>query len=60
MATSLYGLNPTSNNYVTIPIHGPIVTSDSVMAFLKDHLVNSTGVIFHVDVSPSVSLLKTQ
>lgn len=40
---------------VTVPVHGPRVTPDSVMAFLRDRLGNSLGAIFHIDISPSVS-----
>ena len=59
-AEFLVDLNPTSKGCVTIPVHGPRVTPDSVMAFLKDHIANSTGTIFHIDVSPSVSIVTTK
>ena len=54
-AEVLTKLNPHSKGCVTIPVHGPIVNSESVMDFLKDHMENSTGTIFHIDISPSVS-----
>ena len=51
----LSSLNPHSKGCVTIPVHGPVVNSESILAFLKDHMENSNGTIFHIDVSPSVS-----
>lgn len=41
---------------VTIPLHGPIVTSDTVMELLKDHIRNPTCCIYHIDIAPNVSL----
>ena len=41
---------------VTIPIHGPTVSPNTVMELLKEHLINSHGTIFHLDVAPSVSM----
>ena len=55
MSESLCSLTSSSNDCITIPVHGPRVTPDSIMALLKDHVANSTGTIFHIDVSPSVS-----
>ena len=41
--------------HVTIPIHGPEVTSDIIMEFLKDHMKEATYTIFHFDIAPTVS-----
>ena len=41
--------------HVTIPIHGPEVTPDTVMEFLKDHMKDATSTIFHLDIAPTVS-----
>ena len=40
---------------VTIPVHGPVVNPDTVMEFLKDHMVDSNCTIFHFDISPNVN-----
>lgn len=41
---------------VTIPMHGPLVTADTVMDFLKEHLcVEST--ILHFDIASDVWIL---
>ena len=41
---------------VTIPIHGPTITPDSVLTFLAHHLENSKCMIYHLDVAPSVRI----
>ena len=40
---------------VTIPLHGPVVTSDTVLELLKDHIRNPTCCIYHIDIAPNVS-----
>ena len=40
---------------VVIPIHGPIVTSDVVLYFLKEHYKDDKCKIYQFDVAPSVS-----
>ena len=40
---------------VTIPLHGPTVSPDIVMEFLKEHLMDLHCTIFHFDIAPSVS-----
>ena len=42
--------------HVTVPIHGPVVTPDTVMEFLKYHVEEATSAIFHFDIAPSVSM----
>ena len=41
--------------HVTIPLHGPEVTPDSVLALLKGHLRKPACYIYHIDIAPSVS-----
>ena len=43
---------------ITIPIHGPQVTSDSVMESLVKHQSTSHCTILHFDISPSVNTMK--
>lgn len=40
---------------VVIPIHGPVVTPDVVLKFLKKHYQKSKCMIYHFDIAPSVS-----
>ena len=43
---------------VTIPIHGPIVTPDTVLKFLQEYIDEScNSTIFHFDISPKVSVI---
>ena len=39
---------------VIIPIHGPKVTSDSVVSTLMNYCDNTNATIFHLDISPNV------
>ena len=39
---------------VIIPIHGPRVTSDSVVSTLMNYCDNTNATIFHLDISPNV------
>ena len=39
---------------VVVPIHGPVVTTDSVVEFLMDHIGNRRATLFHLDISPNV------
>ena len=39
---------------ITIPIHGPHVTTDTVMECLDSHQDNSYCTILHFDIAPSV------
>lgn len=38
-----------------VPIHGPVVTPDSVLDLLRVHVENSNYKIYHFDIAPSVS-----
>ena len=42
---------------VTVPIHGPSVTSDTIVAALKEYMGISYPMIFHFDIAPSVSCI---
>lgn len=42
------------NVLITIPVHGPTVTMDSVMECLISHQRNSSCSILHFDISPLV------
>ena len=39
---------------VVIPIHGPVVTPDVVLKFLKEHYQKTKCMIYHFDIAPSV------
>jgi len=56
MADQLREYKSTGTVHVTVPIHGPVVTMDTVMEFLKDHVKEATSTIFHFDIAPSVSV----
>ena len=46
---------------VIIPVHGPKVTSDSIVQLLKSSVGNkdtNQAIIFHIDISPNVSFNK--
>ena len=44
--------------HVTIPLHGPVVTPDTVLELFKDHMDKSTCYIYHIDIAPNV-IMKT-
>ena len=48
--------DPAKSTPVVIPIHGPVVTADIVMNFLKEHYRDDKCGIYHFDVAPSVSI----
>ena len=54
MADKLRQLKMQGTVLVTIPIHGPQVTTDSVMQYLVNHQDSSYCTILHFDISPSV------
>ena len=39
---------------VVVPIHGPVVTADTVVEALIEHFGNTQATIFHLDIAPSV------
>ena len=46
---------------VIIPVHGPKVTSDSIVQLLKSSVGDkdtNQAIIFHIDISPNVSINK--
>ena len=56
MADRLRESKSTGPVHVIVPIHGPVVTTDTVMEFLKDHMKDVTSTILHFDIAPSVSV----
>ena len=42
--------------HVTIPLHGPVVSPDTVLELFKDHLEKPSCCIYHIDIAPSVWL----
>ena len=58
MAKKLEQLKGSTRSHVTIPIHGPIVTPDTVLKFLQEYIDQSfNSTIFHFDISPKVSVI---
>jgi hypothetical protein len=41
---------------VTVPLHGPVVTPDTILELLVGHLKDPTYCIYHIDIAISVSL----
>ena len=39
---------------VVVPIHGPVVTADTVVKALEKHFGKEDATIFHIDIAPSV------
>ena len=39
---------------VVVPIHGPVVTADTVVEALMEHFGNTRATIFHLDIAPNV------
>ena len=56
LKTELKTLNKTeaANCQMIIPIHGPIVTADVVLTFLKKYYKNDKCMIYHFDIAPNV------
>ena len=55
MAEKLQSVVPEGHKVIiTIPVHGPVVTVDSVMQSLVNHQNSADCVILHFDISPSV------
>jgi hypothetical protein len=54
MAEKLQAVIPGHNTLITIPVHGPVVTIDSIMESVVPHENRSECTILHFDISPSV------
>ena len=52
MAEKLQSIVPTG--HINIPVHGPVVTVDTVMQSLVSHHNGTDCIILHFDISPSV------
>ena len=55
MKEKLEAIMPGHNPLITIPVHGPKVTKDSIMECLVPHYNTPDCTMFHFDISPSVS-----
>ena len=42
---------------VTIPLHGPFVTSDGLLKQLKESVIDTSNAIIHLDIACTVSVL---
>ena len=49
-------LKQTEVSHVTIPLHGPVITPETVLELFQGHLKKPSCCIYHIDISPSVSL----
>ena len=59
MAEHLQKLNVEGAVIETIPIHGPQVTTDTVMECLDAYQDSSSCTILHFDIAPSVRMLES-
>ena len=44
--------------HVTIPIHGPVVTADTLMDYFKNYAGRDNSTIYHLDIAPRVSTFR--
>ena len=56
MAVELTKLKAMSTVTVTVPIHGPNLSTDNLIEALKDYMDNQQCVV-HLEIAPSVSPL---
>ena len=42
---------------VVVPIHGPMVTADTVVNALENHFETASATIFHIDIAPNVGAI---
>ena len=55
MAQKLQAVVPAAHSpLITIPVHGPVVTTDSIVQCLVGHENTSECTIIHFDIPPSV------
>ena len=47
--------DPDKSTLAVIPIHGPNITADIVLNFLKEYYKEDKCKIYHFDIAPSVS-----
>ncbi len=53
-ATSLKQAMSNNHVHVTIPIHGPVVTADTLMDYFKEYAERDHCTIYHLDIAPRV------
>ena len=49
-------LEQTEVSCVTIPLHGPVITPDTVLELFQNHFKKPSCYIYHIDIAPSVSM----
>ena len=60
MAEKLQAVVPAAHSpLITIPVHGPVVTTDSIVQCLVGHENTSECTIIHFDIAPSVRAPQT-
>ncbi len=47
-------LQKTEVAHVTISLHGPVITPDTVLELFQDHLQNPSCCIYHIDIARNV------
>ena len=52
---ALMTVNCQGPHELMVPIHGPLVTADTVVKALREHTDNAQATIVHLDIAPSVS-----
>ena len=56
MGEKLRAISQSANIALTFPIHGPVVTSETVIDSLQDWAeIDSSGTLIHCDIAPNVS-----
>ena len=44
-----------TNVHLTIPVHGPVVTPNSILDLFEEHFQSQPcGCIYHIDIAPNV------
>lgn len=56
LAESLQQKLKQSEAHVSIPLHGPVISPDTVLELFQDHLRKPSCFIYHIDIAPNVSL----
>ena len=54
LAEQLKKISAAKPVHVIIPLHGPVVTADTVLNFFLDHYSDPSCCIYHLDIAPNV------
>ena len=54
LAEQLKRISTAKPVHVIIPLHGPVVTADTVLNFFLDHYSDPSCCIYHLDIAPNV------